>query len=187
MKDFLKPAGYLLPRPSTLTLAPQTRRFKDSNQEASLKTRLSIVLALCAMLSLPAMAQPRMSVETSQSLFSVMAAINACGYDADLAQSIPLRQQIRSEVLKAAQSRDAQAALRNMCAFYEDHQQNNLSRTLSNYVSLGLNIADGPKLELRTKESDLPPDAIFVLGFLPLLQRFNQAADLNCHLAAPSP
>lgn len=179
MKDFLKPAGYLLPRPSTLTLAPQTRRFKDLNQEAPLKTRLSIVLALCAMLSLPAMAQPRMSVETSQSLFSVMAAINACGYDADLAQSIPLRQQIRSEVLKAAQSRDAQAALRNMCAFYEDHQQNNLSRTLSNYVSLGLNIADGPKLELRTKESDLPPDAIFVLGFLPLLQRFNQAADLN--------
>ncbi len=82
-----------------------------------------MVFALCAMLTLPAMAQPspRMSVETSQSLFSVMAAINVCGYDADLAQSIPLRQQIRGEVLQAAQSRDAQLALRNMCAFYEDH------------------------------------------------------------------
>ncbi len=66
-----------------------------------------------------------------------------------------------------------------MCGFYEDHQQDNASRTLSNYVSLGLNMADGPKLELRTKESDLPPDAIFVLGFLPLLQRFSQAANLN--------
>ena len=66
-----------------------------------------------------------------------------------------------------------------MCAFYEDHQQDNASRTLSNYVSLGLNMADSPTLELRTGESNLPPDAIFVLGFLPLLQRFNEAANLN--------
>lgn len=122
---------------------------------------------------------PRMSVETSQSLFSVMAAINVCGYDADLSQSLPLRQQIRAEVLKAVQSREGQSALRNMCAFYEDHQQDNASRTLSNYVSLALNMADAPKLELRTKESNLPPDAIFVLGFLPLLQRFSEAANLN--------
>lgn len=120
-----------------------------------------------------------MSVETSQSLFSVMAAINVCGYDADLSQSLPLRQQIRGEVLQAAQSQEAQLALRNMCAFYEDHQLDNASRTLSNYVSLGLNLSDGPKLELRTKESNLPPDAIFVLGFLPLLQRFSEAANLN--------
>ncbi len=65
------------------------------------------------MLTLPALAQqpPRMSVETSQGLFSVMAAINACGYDADLSQSVPLRQQIRGEVLKAAQSQEAQPAL----------------------------------------------------------------------------
>jgi tetratricopeptide (TPR) repeat protein len=133
------------------------------------------------MLTLPAMAQQplRMGVESSQSLFSVMAAINACGYDVDLAQSPPLRQQIRAEVLKAAQSPEAQSALRNMCAFYEDHRQDTASRTLSNYISLGLNIAPGPKLELRTRESDLPPDAVFVLGFLPLLQRFNQAANLN--------
>lgn len=133
------------------------------------------------MFTLPALAQqpPRMSVETSQGLFSVMAAINACGYDADLSQSVPLREQIRGEVLKAAQSQEAQTALRNMCAFYEDHQQDNVSRTLSNYVSLGLNLQDSPRIELRTKEADLPPDAIFVLGFLPLLQRFNQAAGLN--------
>jgi tetratricopeptide (TPR) repeat protein len=118
-------------------------------------------------------------VETSQSLFSVMAAINACGYDADMAQSIPLRQQIRAEVLNAAHSQQAQLALRNMCGFYEDHQQENASHTLSNYVALGLNMEDSPKLELRTKESNLPPDAIFVLGFLPLLQRFSEAANLN--------
>ena len=121
----------------------------------------------------------RMSVEISQPLFTVMAAINSCGYDADLSQSLPLRQQIREEVLKAAKSQEAQSALRNLCAFYEDHLQDTPAHTLSNYVALGLNIAASPRLELRTKESDLPPDAIFVLGFLPLLQHFNKAADLN--------
>jgi tetratricopeptide (TPR) repeat protein len=133
------------------------------------------------MVALPALAQqpPRMSVETSQGLFSVLAAINACGYDADLAQSIPLRAQIRGEVLKAAQSQEAQSALRNMCNFYEDHQQDTISRTLSNYVSLGLNLQNSPTIELRTKESDLPPDAIFVLGFVPLLKNFARTADLN--------
>jgi tetratricopeptide (TPR) repeat protein len=120
-----------------------------------------------------------MSIQSSQPLFSVMAAINACGYDAGLAQSLPLRQKIRVEVLTAAQSEQAQSALRKMCGFYEDHQQGDVSRTLSNYVSLALNLTGGPKLELRTKESDLPPDAIFVLGFLPLLQRFSEAANLD--------
>ena len=108
-----------------------------------------------------------------------MAAINACGYDADLAQSVPLRQQIRAEVLKAAQSPRCAVGVAQHVRFYEDHQQENASRTLSNYVSLGLNLAEGPKLELRTRESDLPPDAIFVLGFLPLLHRFSEAANLN--------
>jgi tetratricopeptide (TPR) repeat protein len=139
------------------------------------------VLVLGAVLTLPAMAEqtPRMSLEASQGLFSVMAAINACGYDADLSQSNPLRQQIRGEVLKAAQSQQAQLELRKMCAFYEDHQQDNASRTLSQYVSLGLNLNDSPKLDPRTKESNLPPDAIFVLGFLPLLQRFSETANLT--------
>jgi tetratricopeptide (TPR) repeat protein len=173
----------LLPWPAALTLGSKDQTITDSFQEAPLKTRSAIViaLALCAMLALPATAQqqPGMSVETSQSLFSVMAAINVCGYDADLSQSIPLRQQIREEVLKAAKSPEAQSALRNLCAFYEDHRQDTAAHTLSNYASLGLNMADAPTLELRTKESDLPPDAIYVLGFLPLLRHFNEAANLN--------
>jgi tetratricopeptide (TPR) repeat protein len=158
-----------------------TGRLSESNQEASLKNHFTIVLALCALFTLQALAQqpPRISVESSQALFSVMAAINACGYDADLAQSVPLRRQIRTEVLNAAHSQQAQSALRNMCGFYEDHQQENASHTLSNYVSLGINMEDSPGLQLRTKESNLPPDAIFVLGFLPLLQRFSEAANLN--------
>jgi hypothetical protein len=149
--------------------------------DTALRNHLTIAIALCALLAVPALAQQPngMTLQTSEPLFSVMAAINACGYDAGLSQSLPLRLKIRGEVLRAAQSEQAQSALRQMCGFYEDHQQGSDSRTLSNYVSLALNMADGPKLQLRTQESDLPPDAIFVLGFLPLLQRFSVAANLD--------
>jgi tetratricopeptide (TPR) repeat protein len=172
---------YLIPRPAALTLTPLPPQLQKPGQEVALNTRFLIALALGLALTMPASAQqtPRMSVETSQALFSVMAAINACGYDAGLEESIPLRKQIRDEVFKAAQSQEAQNALRIMCAYYEDHQQENAGRTLSNYISLGLNLSDGPGLQLRTRESDLPPDAIFVYGFVPLLQRFSQAADLD--------
>lgn len=150
-------------------------------QEAPLNIRIPILFTLLLALVATSAAQPqaRISVETSQGLFSVLAGINACGYDTGLSESIPLREQIRGEVLKAAQTEAAQNALRNMCGFYEDHMQDTASRTLSNYISLGLNLEDNGKIELRTKEANLPPDAVFVLGFVPLLQKFSQAADLN--------
>ena len=130
-------------------------------EEACLKTRRTILLSptrslilllMSAALGLPAMAQGRMGVETSEGLFTVMASINACGYDADMGQSLPLRARVRDEVLKAAQTPEAQTALRNLCNFYDDHLQDTAARTLSNYVSLGLNLADGPQVELRRRK-----------------------------------
>ncbi len=153
----------------------------DSNQEAPLKTRLSIVLVLCAVLALPAVAQqpPRMSVETSQSLFSVMAAINVCGYDADLgAVDSPAPADSRGSAEGGAIAGGAVGAAQYVRLLRGSPAGQCLAHSLQLCLA-GLNMADGPKLELRTKESDLPPDAIFVLGFLPLLQRFNQAANLN--------
>lgn len=152
-----------------------------SFQEASLNTRIPIFFSLLLALATAgaAQAQGHMSVETSEGLFSVMAGINACGYDTGLSESTPLRGQIRAEVLQAAQSAAAQNALRNMCGYYEDHQQDTASRTLSNYVSLGLNLENNARVQLKTSEANLPPDAIFVLGFVPLLQKFSQAANLD--------
>ena len=184
-----KNSGLLSSRASRVFASPGRSSYtgsvdetiRDSSQEAFLKTSLSMVFALCAMLTLPAMAQPspRMSVETSQSLFSVMAAINVCGYDADLAESVPLRQQIRGEVLQAAQSRGCPVGIAQHVRLLRGSPAGQrLAYPLQLRLS-GTEHGRWPQLELRTKESDLPPDAIFVLGFLPLLQRFNQAANLN--------
>ena len=46
---------------------------------------------------------PQVSLETSETLFAVLTAINTCGYDQELEVSDPLRGQIRAEVAKAVQ------------------------------------------------------------------------------------
>lgn len=124
--------------------------------------------------------QSDVTLETSESLFSVLAAINACGYDQELAASDPLRTQVRVEVARAVEaSPSAAAAQEQMCGFYRDHEQPEASRTYAQYVSLALNLGESPAFTLKGMEADLPPDAGYVLGFLPLLQRYYAEAGLH--------
>ena len=53
--------------------------------------------------AVPALAEnkPNVSLDTSETLFSLLTAINTCGYDQELNASDPLRGQIRAEVRKA--------------------------------------------------------------------------------------
>ncbi len=51
-----------------------------------------------------AQSHPQVSLETSETLFTVLTAINACGYDQELSSSDPLRTQIRAEVEKAVET-----------------------------------------------------------------------------------
>ena len=144
-------------------------------------SRLSIILAVILTLLSTSVAQetPRMSLEYSEPMFTVMAAINACGYDQDLATSLPIRQQVRAEVVQAAQTTQAQNALAQMCKYYVEHRQADNSRTLAQYVSLALNLGEAPAFTPKVKEADLPPDAANVLGFVPLLQTFYVTTELN--------
>jgi tetratricopeptide (TPR) repeat protein len=110
----------------------------------------------------------------------VLTAVNACGYDQDLAGSAPLRTTVRSEVARAINaSPQAAATAATLCRFYKDHQQAEASRDLAQYVSLALNLGSPPSFALLLKQSDLPPDAAFVAGFPPLLADFAAAAGLH--------
>src|ERR1700722_3467206 len=63
--------------------------------------------------------RPNVSLETSETLFTVLTAINTCGYDQELSISDPLRAQIRSEVAKAVENaKAAQDVIAPMCLFY---------------------------------------------------------------------
>ncbi len=110
----------------------------------------------------------------------MLAGINACGYDQELTASDPLRLRLRADVAAAVQaSPEAAEAQQALCGFYNDHRQSDPGRDLAQYVSLGLNLSEPPDLLPAGKEADLPPDASYVLGAVPLLQRFAQAAGLH--------
>jgi tetratricopeptide (TPR) repeat protein len=121
----------------------------------------------------------RIGLETSEALFSTLAAINSCGFDYELGASEPLRQQVREAVAHVlATSVEADNAHTQLCNYYRDKQQPDPARELSQYVSLALNV-EGPPFVLATKEAELPPDAANLLGFLPYLQRFHDAIELH--------
>jgi len=103
-------------------------------------------LALTVLLSAAlAYAQPRTSssqdqLDGSKALFTVLAAINAAGYDADLDSNAnsPVRRQVRDVI--AQKHLDSVAALQK---FFAAHRQADAAAALSQYISFALSI-EGP-------------------------------------------
>jgi tetratricopeptide (TPR) repeat protein len=137
------------------------------------------LFALLAELS-PAQNQSPVALDTNETLFTVLTAINICGYDQDLGVSDPLRSKVRSEVDRVRQgSKEAEDATQAMCQYYQEHQQPDASKLLAQYVSLALYLNPPPNLTARVKDADMPPDAALVLGILPLMQKFSETVGLH--------
>ena len=125
-------------------------------------------------------AGPAVSLQSSEALFNVSVALNACGYDAGLAQSDPVRQEVRDAVNQAARtSAEARDARDELCAFINQHRLYEGSRDLAQYVSLALYLTPPPELAPSVDEGDLPPDATQVVGMLPILRKFADAIQLH--------
>jgi len=118
-----------------------------------------------------AQTHPQVSLETDETLFTVLTAINTCGYDQELESSDPLRAQVRSEVANAIQTTPgAKEAVAPMCAFYKKHLAIDAAHELAQYVSLALFLDAPPDFAPREKVDDMPPDAASLIefsGFLP--------------------
>ncbi len=127
----------------------------------------------------PAPDPSNISLDTSETLFTVLTAVNACGYDQALDSSDPVRAQVRAEVAKAMESDDAKSAAAEMCDYYKEHEQQDPSRELAQYISLALYLDAPPKFALKMKDTELPPDATRVVGIVPLLQTFYEKAQLH--------
>src|SRR5208282_3084221 len=113
--------------------------------------RLTLALSLAVVLvvaSVFAQKRPQVSLEISETLFTVLTAINTCGYDQELDVSDKLRAQIRSEVGKAVENAaGAQDVVAPMCSFYRQHQAAEPTHDLSHYVSLALYL-EGPPAKM---------------------------------------
>ena len=85
----------------------------------------------------------------------MLAAVNVCGYDQELASSLPVRAEVRLDLVAASKSPETAAAAKAMCAFYEQHRQPASGNSLAPYVSLALNL--GPPADFVPKflEADL--------------------------------
>ncbi|HEX3986252.1 MAG TPA: hypothetical protein VHX13_06520 [Acidobacteriaceae bacterium] len=125
-------------------------------------------------------AGPTVSLETSESMFDIGVALNACGYDRGLDESDPVRKRVRDEVNEAlvgtARGRDDRDKL---CVFIDQHRLEDPARSLAQYVSLGLYLTPPPALTPSVDQQDLPPDANGVIEVLPLVRQFADDMDLH--------
>ena len=119
-------------------------------------------------------------LEVSETIFSLSAALNSCGYDSGLEDSLPLRQAVRTDLQKTiASSAEAGRALKVLCEFRREHTATDAGRDTSQYISLALDLGPPPTFKPTIAEADLPPDAAQVLGVASLLQNFYKAAGLH--------
>lgn len=110
------------------------------------------------------------ALDYSQNLFTVLAALNAAGYDSDLdsPQNDPLRKQLREYLAK-----QTIPVLPEIKAFYKAHPPG-----IAPYISMALSLTGPPDYGFRTRTVDIPPDAYSLEKFLPLLTRFYAEANI---------
>jgi hypothetical protein len=125
-------------------------------------------------------AGPTVSLQTSEAMFDLAVALNACGYDDGLKESDPVRQTVREEVNEATQNSEAARTDRDkLCLYINQHRLDDPAENLAQYVSLALYLSPPPQLTPSVDEEDLPPDANGVLLILPLVRQFARDIDLH--------
>ena len=123
---------------------------------------------------------PATSLETSESVFDVMAALNTCDYNQGLETSDPVRQKVRDDINQALQqSEPARETRDQLCAFVQTHTMNSPNLNLAAYISLALYLTPPPELTPNVPKSDLPPDAVPLVDLVPKLKAFAQAVNLH--------
>ncbi|HXA52343.1 MAG TPA: tetratricopeptide repeat protein [Candidatus Acidoferrum sp.] len=138
-------------------------------------SRLLCALVLIASLPAAATAADAGSIDANQSLFTVMAAINAVGYKADAASpnNHPLRDAIQKELAK--RQIPSLPALKD---FFDRHRKRTDSQELSQYVSFALSCAGPPGFNFTQRDVDIPPDVSGMRELSGLLAAFYKEANV---------
>ncbi len=120
------------------------------------------------------------TLETSEPLFDIAVALNACGYDEDLEHSDGVRAKIRADVAAASIATPEANESRNaLCEYIHKHELTDGGLNLAQYVSLAMYLSPPPELTPTVAETDLPPDSTQVVNILPLLRTFSEQVHLN--------
>jgi len=141
---------------------------------------LSLILLLACELAIsrPGWAQQPGNVvlDANEQIFCVLAALNIAGYDAGL--GVDVGDDTREEVRALLEKQDipVRSELRR---FYAEQQAVDGDVGLAPYISLALLLGPPPDFKPTLPDSDLPPDAKAIKGWVPLLRKFSAQADLT--------
>jgi predicted negative regulator of RcsB-dependent stress response len=121
-------------------------------------------------------AEPQGQLDSSPILFTVLAAINAAGYDTDLASQAnsPVRAMVRREL--AAKKL---AVLDDLKYFVFKHRKKDPAADLAQYISFALCVKGAPDFDYRFRKVDLPPDVEALQGLPDLMARFYSEAGIE--------
>ncbi len=124
----------------------------------------------------PPVQQERGQLDASPAMFTVLAAINAAGYDDGLNSPYahPIRKAIRAEI-----ARRKLPVVDKIRQFMSDHRQENATWELRQYISFALLVEDPPRFAFRIKEHQLPPDIAAMKDLIPLLATFYKEAEVE--------
>ena len=142
--------------------SPRILRFLRAS---ALKSLFLAVTLTAAFAQQPEMGQ----LDASPSLFTVMAALNAAGYDtqADSTNNHPLRKAVRDELAKKNIP-----SLPAIKAFYAKHPG------IDSYISFAITCEGPPTFAFRKRDMEVPPDVVPLEKLTPLLAAFYKEADI---------
>jgi tetratricopeptide (TPR) repeat protein len=155
-------------------------RFLGSGLRGGFRGLIAVaVLGLLAPVCLADNNNP-ITLETSETLFAVLTAMNTCGYNVGLNIADAQRLNVRAEVEKNLRnSEESQTTMTAMCDWYLSHKGKDAAHDLSQFVSLALYLQGPPHFLPKVKEDELPPDAVPLAPFGTLLERFYDRAGLH--------
>jgi hypothetical protein len=109
------------------------------------------------------------TVDGSEAMFTVMCALLASGFQADVNATdwSPMRAQLRDRLQH--QQGPAVEVLRN---FYKQHELADPGAMLSRYIWFGLVSGPAPKFEATLRRDELPPEVIALEGFQEILSNY---------------
>lgn len=115
-------------------------------------------------------------IDRSESLFTVLCALHAAGFEAEADSSAfhPVRRRLMPDLRRLEGP-----AVEKVREFYRAHLLASPSATLSRYLSLGLVVGPPPSFEYTLRRTDLPPDVRTIEEFQELLPAFYQEAGIH--------
>jgi predicted negative regulator of RcsB-dependent stress response len=162
-----------------LAVMPAEAQSPSSNPQADRQSSSSQPVQEKAP-SLVDAAGPTISLVSSEPVFLMAAALNACGYEEGMEESAPVRKRVRDEINSAlAKSEDARTKRDKVCLYIAQHRLTGSQRDISQYISLALYLGPPPALEITVELTEMPPDSTQVVEVVPLLRDFVQAVDLH--------